>query len=440
MSEAATLARADRPASPNSLRESWLGRMGPQPGAGVLPRSRKAGSSSATPPSPENSAGPRRAARACPSPNACHPDDVAALQDRLRPAGAPAPESARTHRWLTPQGWRWFTWEETPLPARRGRVPGIRAVGRDITRQRLAEELYLKLSRAVDQSPVSIVITDADGRVQYVNPQVHQDFRLLPGGHPRPQPRRSCATGTPTRSPTSSSGPRSAPAGNGRANFPASARRERDLGIGPGLLHAQPGRRDHQSALHAGGHHRPPPPGGRAAPGPEDGEPGHPGRRHRARFQQPARGDERLRRHQPAASRGPGLLQKSLREIKRAVQRAGGLVRQILTFSRKAEVHFAPMDLNQLVRELVALLAETFPRTVNFGMVLHSGLPPLVADHNQLQQIVLNLCVNARDAMPAGGTITLTTTCIPGQHARPSRRRARPALCLPAGERHGHRA
>jgi CheY-like chemotaxis protein len=89
------------------------------------------------------------------------------------------------------------------------------------------------------------------------------------------------------------------------------------------------------------------------------------------------------------------------------------------------------MDLNQLVRELVALLAETFPRTVNFGMVLHSGLPPLVADHNQLQQIVLNLCVNARDAMPAGGTITLTTTCIPANTlARPDAVRDQPYACL----------
>jgi len=108
------------------------------------------------------------------------------------------------------------------------------------------------------------------------------------------------------------------------------------------------------------------------------------------------------------------LVQKSLREIKRAVQRASGLVRQILTFSRKADVHFAPLDLNQLVRDLVTLLAETFPRTVNFGLELRDGLPPLLADQNQIQQIVLNLCVNARDAMPEGGTITVRTNICPG--------------------------
>ncbi len=96
------------------------------------------------------------------------------------------------------------------------------------------------------------------------------------------------------------------------------------------------------------------------------------------------------------------LLQKSLREIKRAAQRASGLVRQILTFSRKAEVNFAPVDINQLVSDLVSLLAETFPRKVAFSVDLADGLPALFADQNQLQQVVLNLCVNARDAMPDG--------------------------------------
>jgi nitrogen-specific signal transduction histidine kinase/CheY-like chemotaxis protein len=109
------------------------------------------------------------------------------------------------------------------------------------------------------------------------------------------------------------------------------------------------------------------------------------------------------------------VLQKSLREIKRAAQRATGLVRQILTFSRKAEADFVPLDLNQLVRDLGALLGETFPRTIAFNLELKEGLPPLLADQNQLQQIVLNLCVNARDAMPEGGTISVATRVVAGR-------------------------
>jgi PAS domain S-box-containing protein len=105
----------------------------------------------------------------------------------------------------------------------------------------------------------------------------------------------------------------------------------------------------------------------------------------------------------------PAVLQKSLQEIHRAAQRASGLVKQILTFSRKAEIRYAPVDLNQLARDLVALMAETFPRTVTFQLDLAEKLPPLLADQTQIQQIVLNLCVNARDAMPDGGSITVST-------------------------------
>jgi CheY-like chemotaxis protein len=70
--------------------------------------------------------------------------------------------------------------------------------------------------------------------------------------------------------------------------------------------------------------------------------------------------------------------------------------------------------LNQLASDLVALMSETFPRTVTFQLALFNKLPPLLADQTQLQQIVLNLCVNARDAMPEGGTITVRTTVRPG--------------------------
>jgi two-component system, cell cycle sensor histidine kinase and response regulator CckA len=111
----------------------------------------------------------------------------------------------------------------------------------------------------------------------------------------------------------------------------------------------------------------------------------------------------------------PAIIQKSVREIKRAAERATGLVRQILTFSRKAEVRVSPLDLNQHLKDLVALLAETFPRNITFQFALDENLPPLLADQNQLQQIVLNLCVNARDAMPGGGTITLSTHRLDGR-------------------------
>jgi PAS domain S-box-containing protein len=127
----------------------------------------------------------------------------------------------------------------------------------------------------------------------------------------------------------------------------------------------------------------------------------------------------------------PALFQKSLREIKRASQRATGLVRQILTFSRKAQVHFAPVDANQLIRDLTALLSETFPRKVAFNISLLDGLPMLLADQNQLQQVALNLFVNARDAMPNGGTISVSTSIVRGQSlAQKGAERDKSYVCL----------
>ena len=125
-----------------------------------------------------------------------HADDTAAFE-ATRPELLRAPHRATAeHRWRTPQGVRWFAWDETALPDETGTVVAIRAVGRDITRQRLAEEQFYRLSRAVEQSPVSIVITDLDGRAQYVNSKftavtgrtlediLDGDVEVLRDGHP----------------------------------------------------------------------------------------------------------------------------------------------------------------------------------------------------------------------------------------------------------------
>jgi PAS domain S-box-containing protein len=121
----------------------------------------------------------------------------------------------------------------------------------------------------------------------------------------------------------------------------------------------------------------------------------------------------------------PAAVGRSTGEIQRATQRAVGLVQQILTFSRKTEVHLGAVDLNHLVQEITALMTETFPRNITFQRHLADGLPPLLADQNQLQQIVLNLCVNARDAMPDGGTITVRSSVVASADAPPGLARGR---------------
>jgi PAS domain S-box-containing protein len=98
---------------------------------------------------------------------------------------------------------------------------------------------------------------------------------------------------------------------------------------------------------------------------------------------------------------------KSTTAITQAVSRGAALVRQILTFARQTGVVIKPMDISGLVREIVNMLKETFPMVIEFRMIMEKNIPYINADQTQLHQVLLNLCVNARDAMPKGGVITI---------------------------------
>ncbi|MBI4418696.1 MAG: PAS domain S-box protein, partial [Ignavibacteriales bacterium] len=95
--------------------------------------------------------------------------------------------------------------------------------------------------------------------------------------------------------------------------------------------------------------------------------------------------------------------------IAKAAQRGATLVKQILTFARKTDVIFESVRINDLLTDLSKLLSETFPKTIVFDLRLNADVPTILADPNQLHQVFLNLCVNARDAMPESGTITIET-------------------------------
>ncbi|MBI5471044.1 MAG: response regulator [Ignavibacteriae bacterium] len=112
----------------------------------------------------------------------------------------------------------------------------------------------------------------------------------------------------------------------------------------------------------------------------------------------------------------PAMVQKanSIDSISRAVQRGAKLVKQILTFARRNEVVFESININALVEELKKMLAETFPKMIEFSLKLDPALPTTVADANQVHQALLNLCVNARDAMPNGGKLLMETELVRG--------------------------
>jgi len=101
--------------------------------------------------------------------------------------------------------------------------------------------------------------------------------------------------------------------------------------------------------------------------------------------------------------------QADIAEIQKAGERAGGLTRQLLAFSRKQIIEPTVLDLNEVVGNLRPMLGRLIGEDVNVPANLRSELAPITADRGQVEQIVMNLAVNARDAMPNGGTLTIET-------------------------------
>jgi PAS domain S-box-containing protein len=91
---------------------------------------------------------------------------------------------------------------------------------------------------------------------------------------------------------------------------------------------------------------------------------------------------------------------------------AADLTRQLLAFARKQPLDPVAVDLNQTVSQAVALLDRTMGSNVKISTHLEAGLGSVLADPTQAQQVVMNLCLNARDAMPTGGELSLETTRI----------------------------
>jgi two-component system, cell cycle sensor histidine kinase and response regulator CckA len=104
---------------------------------------------------------------------------------------------------------------------------------------------------------------------------------------------------------------------------------------------------------------------------------------------------------------GPGA--EELEEIAHATERATQVTRQLLAFSRRQVLEPAVLDLNEVVRAVAPMLGRLIGDDVDVAMLTDDGLAPVVADRGQLAQVILNLAVNARDAMPTGGTLTIET-------------------------------
>ncbi len=98
-----------------------------------------------------------------------------------------------------------------------------------------------------------------------------------------------------------------------------------------------------------------------------------------------------------------------IEQVQKAGQRAVQLTQQLLTFGRREVVHAEVIDLNAVVAEVRQFLERTIGEHVVLAISLEPDLPRVLADPGRIEQVLVNLAVNARDAMPAGGQLTITT-------------------------------
>jgi CheY-like chemotaxis protein len=96
--------------------------------------------------------------------------------------------------------------------------------------------------------------------------------------------------------------------------------------------------------------------------------------------------------------------------LETSTKRGAALVNQVLTFTRGVEGKLVPLQVNYLLLETQKIAKQTFPKSISFRVDLPQDLWLISGDATQIHQVLMNLCVNARDAMPHGGTLTLSAT------------------------------
>ncbi len=96
--------------------------------------------------------------------------------------------------------------------------------------------------------------------------------------------------------------------------------------------------------------------------------------------------------------------------IEASATRGAQIVKQVLTFGRGLDGEKHPLQLEMLIHEMEQMIRSTFPKDIAVESVIEPHLLPVLGDSTQLHQVLLNLCVNARDAMPNGGTLRLSAT------------------------------
>jgi PAS domain S-box-containing protein len=103
---------------------------------------------------------------------------------------------------------------------------------------------------------------------------------------------------------------------------------------------------------------------------------------------------------------------KELQTIIETVKGGAELVKKLLAFGQQGQIFPVPLDLNHQISELTSLLSRTLPHSVQIDLDLTDGTTTILADHNQIDQVIMNLAINASEAMPNGGRLKIATKAV----------------------------
>jgi hypothetical protein len=101
-------------------------------------------------------------------------------------------------------------------------------------------------------------------------------------------------------------------------------------------------------------------------------------------------------------------LSKLIESLEGSTKRGSDIIKQVITFARGTEKNFAPLQLRYVLSEIQNIIQQTFPRNITLRYVISKDLLRVLGDATQIQQVLMNLCLNARDAMPDGGRLTIS--------------------------------
>jgi two-component system cell cycle sensor histidine kinase/response regulator CckA len=124
-------------------------------------------------------------------------------------------------------------------------------------------------------------------------------------------------------------------------------------------------------------------------------------------------------------------VEESIKVINETVQRGSALVQQLLTLGQKSRgARYSLLNINALAEGLLKIVKETFQKTIELTFSLDPNVPAILGDKTQIEQVLLNIFVNARDAMPDGGTLILKTCSVDGASLQLGPATAGPYVCL----------